>query len=192
MACREKKVKCQNPADAGTNESWMDVARQFGTGSGLTERMYGPVASPARGLEDVDDYLWGKWLDVNARIHLQVVDAIDRGNHQLESITEALRETANTSMLTAVTGFHAEVARQSEAGNEGYYERVRRDYRAITGVELGENPDNVFSGGVSPGCDRNSVERERTEEPDGGGPGNAMDIVPAEQTVAKPPGDGSV
>lgn len=148
-ACRSAKTRCANPSDAGSDLSWYAAARELGADPGPGDRVYGPVASPARGFEDADDHLWGKWLDVNSRIHLQVVDAIDRTNRHLEDHSVVFRDNANAAILAAVTVFNAEAARQRLAGNADYYAMVRRDYRVLTGVDLGSDPERIFSDEVS-------------------------------------------
>lgn len=145
-ACRTAKTKCANPTEAGTDPSWYDAARELGADPAPEDRVYGPVSSPAHGFEDVDDYLWARWLDIDSRIHLQVIDAIDRTNRHLEDHSEIHRDNANASILSAISNFHAEAARQAAAGNGDYYAMVRHDYEAITGADLGPHLAGAFRG----------------------------------------------
>lgn len=188
--CREKKVRCDNPPLAGTDGAWIERARERGEDPGPSDRVYGPVSSPARGFEDADDYLWGKWLDIDSRIHLQVVEAIDRTNRHLADQTEVLREATNASMLTAIFGFHAERERQSVAGNTGFFERVRTDYRALTGLDLGEDGEHLFSGEPAESEAAPVPGRGRSEDVENSAADAAMEVEP-ERSGAKTPEDKS-
>lgn len=180
QACRDARTRCENPSDAGTDRAWVDRALELGEQPGLFHRVYGPVSTPVRGFEEVDDHLWGKWLDIQSRISLQVVNAIDRTNALIEVQTEFLRQHASAATLSALTAFHAELARQHAEGDRGakeFYRRLNRDYRSMTGVDLTHELGRVE--------DEDAVE----DALDASGSGAAEDVAMGEDGVADGEGE---
>ncbi|KZP14127.1 hypothetical protein FIBSPDRAFT_959966 [Athelia psychrophila] len=191
QACRTARRRCENPMDAGSDRAWTERALELGDEPGPFDRLYGPVATPVRGFKEVDDHFWGKWLDIQSRISLQVVNTINQTNALLEAQTEFLRQNASAATLSTLTTLHSELIRQHTNGDTGaveFYRRLTRDYRSLTGVDLnqellrGEEEDVLES--AVPASDSGPPE-DVVMEPKGHDDGEGEEEHPGEKPASR-------
>lgn len=131
-ACQKTKAKC------------VDADEESGTGS------VGPVTDGGD-FEDVEDRLWGRWLDANARSNDRIADAISRVGHELgvvgASLAKSSSTAANAAMLTALVHLRTAAEDHREAGPD-FYDFIRRDFLEQTGVDIGRDRQTYEQDGV--------------------------------------------
>ncbi|KAF7964530.1 hypothetical protein HWV62_6150, partial [Athelia sp. TMB] len=103
----------------------------------------GPITDPEVNFGDTNDLLWGRWLDMNARIHLRVIRVLERLEQRLAGMEFQLTALADTAILNAQMNLRRHTVRLFEEDPD-FYDSVSQSYKNVTGNRLppfGESVD---------------------------------------------------
>lgn len=188
--CRRSKAACKTDdgmdaprsiAAAALDSAWRERGRA--EGAEPSDRVYGPVSDPLDGFDEPGSELWGRWMDINTRIHLQVAEAVERLRIEVAIERRATLLNAQANMLSALVSFRTTAA-DRRANDPGWYDILRRDFHDATGQDLGPDGGSFpWSTGAPQGDGSEGMPADDEELPAASGSGHEEEVDMGEPTV---------